>query len=69
MKAYAKTIVAVLLAVSTWGVTAFADGNASAAEWFGGLGAVASGFAVYWTKNTSSPEPDDPEEGEGELDV
>lgn len=58
-----KAVVGGLLAFSTWGGTAVADGVVSAAEWFGLLGVIAAALGVYAAKNgesidstTSTPE-------------
>lgn len=53
---YAKAIVAALGAIATWGISAAADGSFELAEWFGGLGAVATVLSVYLTPN----KPTDP---------
>lgn len=55
MNRYAKTIAAVLGAISTWGITASPDGI-TGNEWFGLLGALAAVLAVYAVPN-SSPAP------------
>jgi hypothetical protein len=52
MTRYAKTVVAVIGAISVWGVTACAADGVSMAEWFGLLGAVATSLGVYLLPNT-----------------
>lgn len=47
---YRKAVVALLLAVSTWGVTAVEDGF-DGKEWFGLLGAVATALGVAAASN------------------
>ena len=51
MSHYLKAIVAFLTALGTWGATALADDSVSAVEWFGIIGAVVAGLAVYQAKN------------------
>ena len=61
MTRYAKTVVAVIGAVSAWGVTALVDNGVNAVEWFGLLGSLGTALAVYVTPNTPPPgEPSDP---------
>lgn len=48
---YAKAFAALLGAIGTWGVTAFEDGSATNAEWFGLLVAVGTAVAVWATAN------------------
>lgn len=52
-----KAIVGALLALSTWGATAVADGGITDAEWFTLLGAVVTGLGVYQAKNGESADP------------
>lgn len=61
MSRYAKTIVAVLGAISTWGITAATEGGITAVEWFGLLGSLATVLGVYAVPNTPpAGEPSDP---------
>lgn len=61
MTRYAKAIIAVMTAVSTWGVTAAVDGSFALVELFGLLGAVAAALTVYLIPNTPPPgKPADP---------
>lgn len=55
MNRYSKAILAALLAVSTWGVTAAVDGSFDAVEWFGLLGAVATAAGTWLVPNTPPP--------------
>jgi len=58
---YSKTIAAILGAVSTWGITAAAEGGINAVEWYGLLGALAAALAVYGIPNVApTGEPADP---------
>ncbi len=43
---YMKATVALLGAVSAWGITAAVDGKFEAVEWFGLLGALGAALAV-----------------------
>lgn len=52
MTRYMKTIVAILGAISTWGITAAADEGITSVEWYGLLGALAAALAVYGAPNT-----------------
>lgn len=52
-----KAIVGGLLAISTWGGTALADGKVDSVEWFGLLGAVVTGGLVWLVKNGESTDP------------
>lgn len=65
MSRYAKTIAALLAAIGTWGVTAFDNGSATSAEWFGLIIALGGVFAV-WAVPNSPPEgePADPDVSE-----
>lgn len=56
MKVYMKALVALLGAVSTWGVTAAIDGKFDAVELFGLLGAVGAALAVAASPPNASPE-------------
>ena len=67
MSTYMKAIVAVLTGVSTWGVTAVADGHVDAVELFGLLGVVAAGLGVYGARN--APDPAEPPGDDGHSDL
>ena len=58
LRAYKKTIAAIVGAVLTWGLTAQDDGI-QAAEWWGLGVAVATALGVYQVSN----EPNPPDEG------
>lgn len=47
MSAYVKAVLAALGAVSTWGITAGADGGYSHVELYGLLAAVVTAVSVY----------------------
>lgn len=51
MSHYLKAIVAFLTALGTWGATALIDERIDGGEWFGIIGAVVAGLAVYQAKN------------------
>jgi hypothetical protein len=63
VKAYAKSLIALLGAVSTWGVTAVAENGIDGTEWFLLLGAVATALGVWAVPNVE--ETDD--EGHADL--
>lgn len=73
MTRYAKTIAAILGAISTWGITAGADGGYDQVEMYGLLGAIATVLAVYGVPNNPpADQPADPnvsEQGASLLDV
>lgn len=59
---YLKAIVGAVLALATWGATAFApDENGevavTAVEWFALLGALATAAGVYFAKNGEETDP------------
>lgn len=61
MTRYAKSIIAFLTSLGTWGVTAFADDAINSVELFGLTGVVVAAFAVYTYPNTPPDgEPRDP---------
>lgn len=61
MSRYFKTVAAVLGAISTWGITAAAEGGINSVEWFGLLGSLATVIGVYAVPNTPpSGKPSDP---------
>lgn len=61
MTRYAKTVIAILLAVSTWGTTAALDGAFDPVELFGLLGATATAAGVFLVPNTNpGDKPYDP---------
>lgn len=67
MKRHAKALVALVLALATWGVTASAEDSAggvsyTSAERWGALVAVATAGGVWLTENE---EPETPDEHEG----
>jgi len=64
----AKAIIAALLAISTWGVTAAVDGTFDAVEWFGLLGAVATAIGTYAVPNTP-PADEAPRDDISEMHV
>lgn len=68
MTRISKAIIAALLAVSTWGVTAASDGSFDAVEWFGLLGAVATAIGTYAVPNTP-PEGEAPRDDVSEMRV
>lgn len=51
MNKYAKTIVALLGALATWGITAGEDSVYTQAELWGGLAAVVTAVGVYFIPN------------------
>lgn len=51
MSRYAKAIVAFVMSISAWGVTA-APGGIDGAEWFGLMGALGATAGVYAVPNT-----------------
>jgi hypothetical protein len=58
---YAKSVAALLGAISTWGITAAAEGGVNAVEWFGLLGSVGTVIGVYAIPNTPpGGQPSDP---------
>ena len=61
MSRYLKTIAAMLGAISTWGITAAAEGGINSVEWFGLLGSLGTVIAVYAVPNTPpAGQPSDP---------
>lgn len=52
---YWKTVAGLLGAISTWGVTAAADGHITMVEGFGLLGVLATAGFVYQVKNQLTP--------------
>lgn len=44
---FAKSIIASLTALGTWGTTALSDGAVEAVEWFGLTGVIVAGLAVF----------------------
>jgi hypothetical protein len=65
MTRYAKTVIAVIGAISVWGVTACAADGVSMAEWFGLLGALGTSLGVYFLPN-AAPGGAPPKPGIGE---
>lgn len=53
---YMKFIAALLGGVSSWGVTAAADGRFDLVEWFGLLGVIATALVV---RQVTNKDPDD----------
>lgn len=51
----AKSIVALLTGLGTWGYTAAADGAITLAEWFGVCGVLAGAVFVFAYPNTPAP--------------
>lgn len=65
MTRYAKTIIAALTALATWGVTAGADGVYDQVELWGLLGALTAAAGTYFVPNDPPKgEPADPEVSE-----
>jgi hypothetical protein len=59
LQRYAKAVVALLGAVSTWGATAAAEGGIDQVEWFLLLGALGTALGVLAVPNQEpSPPPD-----------
>ncbi len=46
MSRYSKAVAALLGAIATWGITAYADDAISGVEWFGLLGVLATVIAT-----------------------
>ena len=61
MSRYTKTIVALLGALATWGITAAEDGVYTQVEWWGALLALVTAAGVYAFPNTpptgEAPDP------------
>ena len=55
MTRYAKSITALLTALGTWGVTAFADDTVSSVELFGLLGVAIATISVFAVPNSPPP--------------
>lgn len=51
MRAYVKTVIALLGGVSAWGITAAADNNITLVELFGLCGALGTALGVYALPN------------------
>lgn len=65
MSRYAKAILAGILALSAWGVTASSDGVYDDQEWWGLLAAIATPVGTYLIPNTPPPgEPRRPDVSE-----
>lgn len=61
MSRYSKTIVALLGALATWGITASEDGAYSQTELWGAVLALATAAGVYaWPNTPPAGEPRDP---------
>lgn len=64
MTRYSKSIIALLGALATWGVTAAEDNSYTQVELWGLLAALATAVGVYALPNV---EPSDPEQGQANL--